>query len=603
MTVFVFAPFSSSQKHVCFLTGGMDVAMGMGRAMRAMALFAEAKQLYSAELEAAGSDEAKRAAALTSCHAQIAPKVVNLCRENGGIYIKAAQLVASISGGSGERLIPKEYKQALAVLCDAAPVRPFSDVDAVIREELGGGEKGAHDIFDDFSETPIAAASLAQVHVAEIKGKPGSAVAVKVQHYGLREQMAADFGVLETMGSQVEPLGPAAGNLTWLVRDVRAAIERELDFEGEAKNADKTRQIVRTHICEVEGLDGDGGDDDDEEPGDNKTATPASERPMPKNSVYVPKVRWSHTRKRVLTLDFARDAFRVTDVTLLKHQSMDPLYAGRLVSTLFSELMLTHGWVHGDPHPGNVYVRRDPRSYATQLVVLDHGLYHALSDDVRTRICLLCRASCVAATAGGGAAAKAREEVRKLSASFVGDAMARFFPMLVSPWFALSGDCTVADALAAARGDLPPGVSKEDVGRFLTGLRKDQAQADATSTSPTATATSDHLLGVFHSMGYVRGLLNDLTYPEGRRLDALVSASLRGLDESTSLSAEVVEAKARSLSRGFGMHVAILSFLAAYLKSSVPFYLAYARTSTAMRVLVVVAVLLPFVLAYRTVYQ
>ena len=568
--------------------------MGMGRAMRAMALFGEAKVAYAQALDQAGPDAAE---ALQRCHEAYAPKVVELCRENGGIYVKAAQLVASISGGSGERLIPKEYKQALAVLCDAAPARPFADVDAVIREELGGGEKGAHDIFGDFDETPIAAASLAQVHVAELRDT-GTVVAVKVQHRGLDEQMQADFQVLETIGAGITPLGPEAGDLGWLVRDVRAAITRELDFTGEAKNAARTRQLVQTYLCDVE--DGADSDGDGAADGAGLPPPPAGAKPMPKDSVYVPKIRWNFTTRRVLTLDFARDAFRVTDTKLIKHQSMDPQYAGSLVSTLFAELMLSHGWVHGDPHPGNVYVRRAPKGYHTQLVVLDHGLYHALSDDVRTRLCSLCRACCLAATAGGGAATKARGEVHSLASSFVGDAMARFFPLLMSPWFALSGECTVADALAAAAGNLPPGVTKEDVGKFLTGLRKDQAvaSAEASAAAPLSSvpgnATSDHLLGVFHSMGYVRGLLNDLSFPEGERLRALVAAAVRGSGSESDAAA--VDAKARALSRGFGLHVAVLSLLAARIPVAVPFYLTFARIGPMGKAAVLALLLAPFIL-------
>ena len=110
--------------------------------------------------------------------------MLELCRKNGGVYIKVGQHLANL-----DYLIPEEYIEVLSSLFDEAPQSEISDVIGVIEEEL----KGKVDLlFDRFDPTPIASASLAQVHVAYDKAT-GKKLAVKVQHAGLRETSAGDI--------------------------------------------------------------------------------------------------------------------------------------------------------------------------------------------------------------------------------------------------------------------------------------------------------------------------------------------------------------------------------------------------------------------------
>jgi hypothetical protein len=103
-----------------------------------------------------------------SCVLRIAPKALELARAHGGLYNKAAQFVAALQAGAGDRGVPREYVEALSVLTDKAPGLPFAHMAPVLEEEFG---KPVGDIFKWIEETPIAAASLAQVHLPEPRNR------------------------------------------------------------------------------------------------------------------------------------------------------------------------------------------------------------------------------------------------------------------------------------------------------------------------------------------------------------------------------------------------------------------------------------------------
>ena len=104
---------------------------GMTRSMMAMALFNEAKSEYDA---AKGKDDPEAKAALHRKHANVA---YTFAVNNGGIYIKVGQFVASLQGGAGEAGVPREYVDALRPLTDKVPPRPFAEVSPMAESELG----------------------------------------------------------------------------------------------------------------------------------------------------------------------------------------------------------------------------------------------------------------------------------------------------------------------------------------------------------------------------------------------------------------------------------------------------------------------------------
>ena len=218
-----------------------DMSVGMARSARAMNLFNEIKADYESELSRVSTD-AEREAVLDQLHERSAPKVLALARNNGGIYNKAAQFVASLQGGAGDKGVPRAYVKALAVLTDGAPFKDFSAMEPVLVEEFG---RQADALFKSIDRTPIAAASLAQVHRAVTK--EGESVAVKLLYPALRKEMASDFAggclpaclcfypfchvhcttrdrltgralgeVFRMVGAQIKPAG---FDLQWLVKD------------------------------------------------------------------------------------------------------------------------------------------------------------------------------------------------------------------------------------------------------------------------------------------------------------------------------------------------------------------------------------------------
>ena len=117
-------------------------------------------------------------------HRRSAERLLRLCRDNGGVYIKVGQHLANL-----DYLIPKEYIDVLSSLFDDAPTSKYEDVCKVIEEDLG---HPIESLFERFEEVPIASASLAQVHIAYDK-ETKEKLAVKVQHRGLRETSAGDI--------------------------------------------------------------------------------------------------------------------------------------------------------------------------------------------------------------------------------------------------------------------------------------------------------------------------------------------------------------------------------------------------------------------------
>nr|XP_023889446.1 putative ABC1 protein At2g40090 [Quercus suber] len=254
-------------------------------------------------------------------HLRSARKLEELCFRNGGIYIKLGQHV-----GQMDYLVPQEYVETLrASMLNRCPVSSYDQVCQVIKKELG---ESPDRIFSEFDPTPIASASLAQVHVA--RTIDGQKVAVKVQHTHMTDTAAADHATVDMIVNTIHRFFPSF-DYRWLVDEMRESVPKELDFLVEAQNSEKCLDNFRKkspHIADY---------------------------------VYAPKVYWNLSTSKLLTMEFM-DGAHVNDVKAIQRLGIQPKEVAKLVSQAFAEMMFKHGFVHCDPHAANLLVRPLPSS-------------------------------------------------------------------------------------------------------------------------------------------------------------------------------------------------------------------------------------------------
>ncbi|KAI9359618.1 ABC1 family-domain-containing protein [Zopfochytrium polystomum] len=280
-------------------------------------------------------------------HQRSANTLLAAFTHNGGIYIKLGQHIAAL-----QYLLPVEYTKTMQVLQDRCPPTPLPEVEKLILDETGSK---LSDLFSNFEETPIGVASLAQVHRAVLQPTASSpqpmAVAVKVQHPPLRARSKLDIALCSFLVGWAKRIFPDF-EFAWLAEELRFSLPRELDFVQEADNARKVAGNFR-------------GD------------------PV----IRIPEVHWaSH---RLLIMEFV-EGKRVDDVEFMNMHGIDVRLVSNAMSTCFNKMIFVDGFVHCDPHPGNVFVRPRPKpsgwwsyffpqKYNFDLVLLDHGLYRHLT--------------------------------------------------------------------------------------------------------------------------------------------------------------------------------------------------------------------------------
>ncbi|KAM4625939.1 aarF domain-containing protein kinase 1 [Polymixia lowei] len=278
-------------------------------------------------------------------HQRSAERLRDLCCANRGTFIKVGQHLGAL-----DYLLPEEYTCTLKVLHSRAPQSSMEEIQQVIREDLG---KELSELFVSFEEKPQGAASLAQVHKAVLRD--GRTVAVKVQHPKVQTQSSKDLVVMEVLVRAVHWLFPDFAFM-WLVEEAKKNMPLELDFLNEGRNAERVAGML-AHF------------------------------PFLK----VPHIHWDLSTKRILTMDFAEGG-HVNDRDYMRRHSINVNQISENLGKMYSEMIFVHGFVHCDPHPGNVLVRKCPHSNKTEIVLLDHGLYQVLQPEFRIDYCRLWQA-------------------------------------------------------------------------------------------------------------------------------------------------------------------------------------------------------------------
>ncbi|XP_039597305.1 aarF domain-containing protein kinase 1 isoform X2 [Polypterus senegalus] len=291
---------------------------------------------YITSLKEVQKGTAEYSAIKSKVHLRSAERLRDLCCANRGTFIKVGQHLGAL-----DYLLPEEYTSTLKVLHSRAPQSSLQEIEQVIREELG---KEISQLFASFEEHPQGAASLAQVHKAVLHD--GRTVAVKVQHPKVQVQSSKDILVMQFLLQAVKWLFPDFGFM-WLVEEAKKNLPLELDFMNEGRNAEKMSEMLKDF-----------------------------------KFLKVPKIHWDLSTKRILMMEFVEGG-QVNDRQYMIQNGIDVNEVSRNLGKMYSEMIFVHGFVHCDPHPGNVLVRKCPKSKKPEIILLDHGLYQVLSDKFR----------------------------------------------------------------------------------------------------------------------------------------------------------------------------------------------------------------------------
>ncbi|HEX7478855.1 MAG TPA: AarF/ABC1/UbiB kinase family protein [Polyangiales bacterium] len=312
-----------------------------------LAQVAASYRLYS--LRAAFLPEQRAEALLESLHATNAKRFYRASTKHGGAFLKIGQLLSARPD-----ILPKPWVAELAGLQDAAPALSFESVKQVIERELAGS---LEELFASFEQTPLAAASIGQVHRALTHD--GQQVAVKVQRPGIAELVRMDMQSLELFLQSMRSSLPDIDYDT-IVSEVRGSVMMELDY---AEEAVMTLNVARPFVRE-DGI----------------------VFPVPRASLCTNKVlttSFIEGRKITTVLD-ELDARAETGDLGARKQLSDLL--GQLLSAYLKQILL-NGAFQADPHPGNLLVTTDGK-----LAILDFGCSKTLLPEVREAYVALVRA-------------------------------------------------------------------------------------------------------------------------------------------------------------------------------------------------------------------
>lgn len=257
--------------------------------------------------------------------------------EMGGVLIKVGQFLSSRVD-----LLPAEYIEELSQLQDEVPAVRFEEIVPLVERELAMPLDKA---FAQFDREAVAAASLGQVHAALLP--TGQRVAVKVQRPNIDAFVAADLGALQYI-------------VNWLNR--RAAIRRRVDLPQVFREFEATLYMELDYIQEAH------------------HAERFAVLFAPMEAIEIPRVYWSHTRKRVLTLEFM-SGIKVTDFKRLEDAHISRAQVARLIMQAYLAQVLEFGFFHADPHPGNIFVRPGP-----VVVLVDFGMVGELAPDTESNL-------------------------------------------------------------------------------------------------------------------------------------------------------------------------------------------------------------------------
>ena len=266
------------------------------------------------------------------------PRRIRLALEElGPTFVKLGQMMSTRAD-----VFPPEYIEEFKKLQDQIPPVPFQEIKALVEAEL---KHPLGHIFSQFISEPLAAASVAQVHLASLR--ESGKVAVKVVRPGIRKKIREDIRLMYYFAEKFErsfEAGRLLGAIE-LVREFERTIYKELDMHIEAGSIEKFRQNFK----------------------DSK-------------ELYIPQVRWDYVTKSVLVMEHI-EGIKLDRVEEIRRHGIDPKEIAMIGLRAFSRQLMEFGFFHADPHPGNTLVMTDGR-----VALVDFGITGYLDRATMQRI-------------------------------------------------------------------------------------------------------------------------------------------------------------------------------------------------------------------------
>ena len=267
-------------------------------------------------------------------HVKNAERVKNAILQLKGLFIKIGQLLSILSN-----FLPDAFQKPLEELQDKIPPRPFHEVEKRIENEFG---KRPDELFKYFEEIPLAAASIGQVHKAELPD--GTAVVVKVQHHNIEKIAHVDLDIIRNLNKFVGWFFDIKG-LDYVYSQIRKMIEEELDFKQEAMSM----LTISRNLQSEEGL-------------------------------VIPDVHLPFSTERILTTTW-HEGVKIANVQQLDTWQVDKQDIVARILKAYCIMVFNDGFYHADPHPGNILVKPDGT-----LVLLDFGAVAHLGQKLKDGI-------------------------------------------------------------------------------------------------------------------------------------------------------------------------------------------------------------------------
>ncbi|MFM7471599.1 MAG: ABC1 kinase family protein [Nodosilinea sp.] len=255
----------------------------------------------------------------------------------GPTFIKVGQLFSTRAD-----IFPIEFVEELSKLQDRVPAFSYEQAREIVEADLG---KPIHSLYRSFDPVPLAAASLGQVHRAELYS--GEEVVVKVQRPGLRSLFTIDLSILKGIAHyfQSHPSWGRGRDWIGIYEECCRILWEEIDYLNEGRNADTFRRNFRSI-----------------------------------NWVTVPRVFWRLTSSQVLTLEYL-PGIKISHYEALEAAGLDRKRLAQLGAQAYLHQLLDNGFFHADPHPGNLAVNADGA-----LIFYDFGMMGQVQPMTRQRL-------------------------------------------------------------------------------------------------------------------------------------------------------------------------------------------------------------------------